>query len=57
MKKFTAGDSVLTDTSIGHLQLVPVFLYSLHLTLFKTDITFRRTFLAAGHKDVRLRET
>ena len=57
MKKFTAGDSVLTDTSIGHLQLVPAFLYSLHLTLFKTDITLRRTFLAAGHKDVRLRET
>ena len=35
---------------------VPAFLTSFHLTLFKTDITLRRT-LGAGHKDFRLRES
>ena len=40
----TTVDSLLTDTSIrrtplwnGHLEFVPAFLYSLYLTLYKTD--------------------
>ena len=56
-------DSLLTDTSIrrtplynGHLELVPAFLYSLYLTLYKTDTSLRRT-LSAGPKGVRLRDS
>ena len=56
-------DSLLTDTSIrrtplwnGHLKLVPAFLYSFYLTLYKTDTSLRRT-LSAVPKDVRLRES
>ena len=37
----------------GHLELVPAFLYSFYLTLYKTDISLRRT-LSAGPKGVRL---
>ena len=43
-------DSLLTDTSIrrtpllnGLLELVPSFLYSLYLTLYKTDTSLRQT--------------
>ena len=43
-----------TPPQNGHLDLVPVFLYSLYLTLYKTDISLRRT-LTAGPKGVRLR--
>ena len=56
-------DSLLTDTSIrrdtsvnGHLELVPAFSYSLYLTLYKTDISLRRT-LSSGLKGVRLGES
>ena len=36
----------------GYLELVPAFLYSLHLTLCKTDISLRRTLpVSAGPKD------
>ena len=35
--------------------MVPAFLYSINLTLYKTDITLRRT-LCAATKGVRLRE-
>ena len=56
-------DSLLTDTSIrrtplynGQLELVPAFLYSLYLTLYKTNISLRRT-ASAGPKGVRLRES
>ena len=56
-------DSLLMDTSIrrtplqnGHLELVPAFLYSLYLTLYKTDTSLRRT-LKVGSKGVRLRES
>ena len=38
-----------------HLELVPAFLYSLYLTLYKTETSLRRT-LSAGPKGVRLRE-
>ena len=55
--------SLLTDTSIrrtplknGHLELVPAFLYSLYLTLYKTDISLRRTH-TAGPQVVRLRKS
>ena len=51
-------DSLLTDTAIrqtplqnGHLELVPAFLYSLYLTLYKTDSSLRRT-LAPEVSDV-----
>ena len=47
-----ADDSLLTDTSIrrtpltdtsdGHPELVPGFLYSLYLTLYKTDTSVKR---------------
>ena len=54
-------DSLLKDFSIrrtppknGHLELVPAFLHSLYLTLYKTSISLRRT-LTAGPKGVRLR--
>ena len=40
----------------GHLELVPAFLYSFHLTLYKTNTSLRRT-LSAGPKGVRLRES
>ena len=40
----------------GHLELVPAFLYSLYLTLYKTDTSLRRT-LSASPKGVRLRES
>ena len=40
----------------GHLELVPAFLCSLYLTLYKTDISLRRT-AGAGPKGVRLRES
>ena len=40
----------------GHLELVPAFLYSLYLTLYKTDTSLRRT-LSAGPKGVRLRRS
>ena len=43
-----------TPPQNGHLDLVPAFLYSLYLTLYKTDISLRRT-LTAGPKGVRLR--
>ena len=39
-----------------HLELVPAFLYSLYLTLFKTDISPRWT-LSAGPKGVHLGES
>ena len=49
------GHLYKTDTSLnGHLELVPAFLYSLYLTLYKTDISLRRT-LTAGPKGVPLR--
>ena len=45
-----ADDSLLTDTSIrrtpllnGHPELVPAFLNSLYLTLYKTDTSLKRT--------------
>ena len=45
-----AVDSLLTDTSIrrtpllnGHPELVLAFLYSLYLTLYKTDTSVKRT--------------
>ena len=48
-------DSLLTDTSLKRtLELVPAFLYSLYLTLYKTDISLRWT-LTAGLKGVHLR--
>ena len=40
----------------GHLELVPAFLYSFYLTLYKTDISLRRT-ISAGPKGVRLGES
>ena len=40
----------------GHLELVPAFLYSFYLTLYKKDTSLRRT-LSAGPKGVRLRES
>ena len=43
------------DTSVK-LELVPAFLYSFYLTLYKTDTSLRRT-LSAGPKGVRLRES
>ena len=56
-------NSLLMDTSTrrtplqnGHLLLVPAFLYSLYLTLCKTDTSLRWT-LSAGPKGVRLRES
>ena len=56
-------DSLLTNTSItrtplqnGHLVLVPSFLSSLYLTLYKTDISLRRT-ASAGPKGVCLGES
>ena len=52
-----AVDSLLTDTSIRwtpRVLLVPAFLYSLYLTLYKMDISLRQT-LIAGPKGVRLR--
>ena len=48
-------DSLLTDTFLKRTPRVcPSFLYSLYLTLYKTDISLRRT-LTAGPKGVRLR--
>ena len=38
-----------------HLELVPAFAYSLYLTLYKTDISLRRT-LSAGPKGVPVGE-
>ena len=38
------------------LELVPAFVYSLYLTLYKTDISLRWT-LNAGPKGVRLEES
>ena len=56
-------NSLLTDTSIRrtplqneHLELVPAFLYSFYLTLYKTDTSLRWT-LSASTKGVRLRES
>ena len=40
----------------GHVELVPSFLYSFYLTLYKTNTSLGRT-LSAGPKGVRLRET
>ena len=41
----TAVKSLLTDSPLlnGHLELIPAFLYSLYLTLYKTDISVKRT--------------
>ena len=44
------------DSLNGHLELVPTFAYSLYLTLYKTDISLRRT-LCADLKGVRLGES
>ena len=54
----TTVDSFLMVTSVknGHLELVPAFLYSLYLTLYKMDNFLRRT-LSAGPKGVCLRES
>ena len=40
----------------GHLELVPAFLYSPYLTLYKTDFSLRRAH-STGPKGVRLRES
>ena len=56
-------NSLLRDTSIrqaplknGHLELVPAFLYSRYLTLYKTDFSLSQTH-STGPKGVRLRES
>ena len=60
LKQYTVN-SLLTghlykmDTSVK-LELVPAFLYSFYLTLYKTDTSLRWT-LSAGPKGVRLRES
>ena len=47
----------MTDTSVkGHLELVPAFLYSLYLTLYKMDTSLRRT-LSTGPEGVGLTES
>ena len=40
----------------GHLELIPAFLYSFYLTLYKKDSSLRWT-LSASPKGVRLRES
>ena len=55
MNKGIQSTLFLTDTSV-ELELVPAFLYSLYLTLYKMDTSLRRTFIA-GPKGVRLRES
>ena len=40
----------------GHLELVPAFLYSFYLTLYKSVISLRWT-LSTGSKGVRLRKS
>ena len=42
--------------SVGHLELVPAFLYSLFLTLYKMDIPLKQS-LSACPKGVHVRES
>ena len=50
-----AVNSLLTP---GHLELFPAFLYSLYLlTVYKTDISPRRTSLIASLKGLNLKES
>ena len=51
------GHLYMTDVSVKRtLELVPAFLYSLYLTLYKTDTSLNRT-LIAGPKGVPFRES
>ena len=54
LEKRNTVNSLLTDTYI--VELVPAFLYSPYLTLYKTDFSLRRT-RSSGSKSVRFRES
>ena len=54
--KIPGGNIRQTPLYNGHLELVPAFLHSFCLTLYKMDTSLRWT-LSAGPKGVRLRES